>query len=121
MVVAGALGPFQSARLVWPLTSVPAVVRSSRQATLMVSAPLTFTLSTRAQWPAAGLSAAAGEAVARASPRARSVVAVAARSRWDDRGWRMDPFSRVLAGEVVCAAHRVWGMPWCHVAVGGGT
>ena len=72
LVVAGALGPFQSARLVWPLTSVPAVVRSSRQATLMVSAPLTFTLSTRAQWPAAGLSAAADLALARAGEVARA-------------------------------------------------
>ena len=55
VTVPAACRPAQSAGLVCPVCTVPVVVRSARQAVSVRSAPLTTTLSMRAQWPRARL------------------------------------------------------------------
>src|SRR5690348_13358211 len=120
--VPAACSPAQSFGLVCPLLTVPAVVRSSRQATSCSSAPGTAIFDWRAQWPSPGLSAAAGPAVSSAVPRASAAeVARAAYRRRDVVVGRMGAIVRAARrGLNVGAAHsaRVPGVPLtCRYAV----
>src|SRR5689334_8632082 len=119
LVVPAACSPAQSFGLVWPVATVPAVVRSSRQTTCCSSAPGTAIFDWRAQWAPFGLSAAAGTAVASAPPRARTSVAVRAAVRRDlvVSGMRAMQLARRPALNVGAAHKR--GMPRVPVRVRG--
>src|SRR5512139_1601479 len=89
-LVPDACRPFQSFTFVWPVTVVPAVVRSSRQADFCASALGTSTRCCPAQWAGAATRFSAPEAdgtAATAVVASRSTAEAARGARRVD--WRM--------------------------------